>query len=622
MDNIPENTNEIISENTNEAAAEISVEAPKKKSKTPLLIGIFAVLALIIAASLFMGGNKDADNDYIIAENKKEIYLIDAATPNKEPVLIDEIKGDYGAAAEYFISKDKTKLLYANKVTEDEESLDIYYELWLYDIATGEKSRIDEGVYMHCVNEAFDTVTYFKGKEGELWQKKQGSEPVKLYDELMDAWVSDDLQTIIYTDADKKTYAVNAGAEPVLLGEKITAMDYSENAFLFAEGKKLIKYENGEKNIISEKYSETANMGYYDYMVGLEGGYFLTEKKKIDVEDCFIDDMEQSDKSIKVSDIEAYAEKLVRDALRLELAASKEWGLAVCDLYYYDGNEAVPVCENVIEMLGEEAYYSTEGNDTVAAYFVLGEYELPELVMSEFYKTFEEEYASLGQVYYDALKQQSSVGFAKEGKHIGTAELEGAMSYVYDEANATAYVLTQTLGDGGEFDFIDSYYTVKLSEGVSEPELYAEDISSEITEVVDGKLIYGKYDDADEYMYIYKDKELIAERVAYTEWLEEDILYVGIEGENEDVPGKIYSAGSFTEYDGMENYDMTFATEAGNIICYNYDDSKGSAIFVAKDGKLVSAGGEGKYIDVYLPYVWDNSYELSSPLFLGSLFGP
>ncbi len=621
MDNIPENTNEIINENKNEAVTETSVEAPKKKNKTPLLIGIFAVLALIIAASLFLGGNKEADNDYIIAESKKSLYLIDVANPGKEPVLIDEIKGKGGTVAEHHINKEKTKVFYVNQVTEDEESFDTYYDLWLYDISVGEKSLIDENVYMYCVNEAFDTVTYFKGKEGELWQKKQGSEPEKLYDGLMDAWVSDDLQTIIYTDTDKKTYAKKAEAEPVLLGEKIAAMDYSENAFLFTEGKKLIKYENGEKKIISEKYSETANMGYSDYMVDLEGGYFLTEKKSIDVEGCFVDDMQESDKNIKVSDIEAYAEKLVRDALRLELAASKEWSLAVCDLYYYDGNEAVLVCENVIEMLEDAAYYSAKGDDTVAAYMVLGEYELPKLVMSQFYEKFEEEYASLGQVYYDALKEQSTVGFAKGGKHLGSAEIEGAMNYVYDGANTTAYVLTEKLGDGGEFDFIESYYTVKLAEGVSEPELYAEDISSEITEVVDGKLIYGKYDDADEYMYIYEDKELIAERVAYTEWLEEDMLYIGIEGEDEDVPGKIYSGGNFTDFDGMENYDMTLATVEGNIICYNYDD-KGSEIAVVKDGKLVTVAGEGKYTDVYLPFEWDNGYELSSPLFLGSLFAP
>ncbi|MBQ7295422.1 MAG: hypothetical protein IJW86_04430 [Clostridia bacterium] len=620
MDNIPENTNEVINENANEAEA--SVEAPKKKNKKGLLIGIFAALALIIVASLFMDGDKLAEHDYIIAENKKAIYLIDAANPQTEPVMIDEIKGDGGYVADHYINKDKTKILYANKAHEDKENFDTYYELWLYDITSGEKSLIDENIYMHCVNEAFDTVTYFKGKEGELWQKKTDGEAVKLYDGLMDAWVSDDLQTIIYTDTDKNTYAKHADAEPMLLGNDITALDYNENAILFAEGKKLVKYENGEKKIITEKYSEMANMSYYDYTIGCEGGYFLTEKNNIDVEGSFVDDMEESDKNIKVSDVEAYAEKLVRDALRLELAASKEWSLTLCDLYYYDGNEAVLVCENIIEMLGDASYYSAESSESIALYMVLGEYELPKLVMSEFYEEFEEEYSSLSQVYYDALKQQSTVGFAKGGKHMGTADIEGAMNYVYDKANTTAYVLTEKLGDGGEFDFIESYYTIKFGEdSISEPELYAEDVSSEITEVVDGKLLYGKYDDEDEYMYIYKGEELIAERVAFTQWLETDMLYVGIEGENEDVPGKIYSDGKFTEYDGLENYEMTFATEEGNIICYNYYDN-GSQIVVAKDGKLTTVAGDSKYIEVYVPFECDNGYELSSPLFFGSLFGP
>lgn len=621
MDNIPENTNETINENKNEAVAETSVEAPKKKSKTPLLIGIFAVLAVIIAASLFMGGNKEAEHDYVIGENEDALYLIDAANPKQEPVMIAELTGEGGYASEFYIDSEKTKILYANNAKTDEESFESTYDLWLYEIASGETTLVDEGVYMHSVNSAFDTVTYFKGKEGELWQKKPGSEPVKIYDELTEAWVSDDLQTIFYTDADNNTYAKHAESEPVLLGKDTTALDYGENAFLFAEGENLIKYENGEKKVISEKYCESANMSVLDYMISCEGGYFLTEKKNIDVEGCFVDDMEESDKNIKVSDIEAYAEKIVRDALRLELAASKEWGLMLCDLYYYDGNEAVLVCENVIEMLEDASYYSAEGDDTVAAYMVLGEYELPKLVMSEFYEKFEQEYSSLGQVYYDALKEQSTVGFARAGKHLGTAEIEGATNYVYDKKNSTAYILTEKLGDGGEFDFIESYYTVELKEdGVSEPELYAEDISSEITEIVDGKLIYCKYDDADEYMYIYEDKELMAERVATSEWLEQDILFIGIEGESEDVPGMIYADGALKEVDGIENLDLRIMTPDKNIICYNYESA--GDMFVVKNDRLVAVAGDKEYNEIYLPVVYDNCYELTSPLYFAEWFAP
>lgn len=580
------------------------VPKEKKKAKKILLLCVFAFLALIIVASLFIPGGKSS-HDYVIAQSKNSLYLIDAARPKKDPVLISKLTGE-SALSQYYINSDSTKLLYMNNAQTDEDTYNTYYDLYLYDIAEGTSSIVDKNIFSHIVNEEFDTFTYFKGKDGELWQKKINEEAKKLLDKTYSVKISDDLSSVYYTDKEGGLYLVSGDNEPQVISEKADVVSFGDKDVLYCEDGKLIKYENGKTAVINDNF-------YTGLFMSSGCGYFLADKKPIDFSGYFIDDMLQSDKNISPSDIEAYSEKLIRDAMRLEFASSEQSALSqLCSLYYYDGACAVLVCENVLDTLYDSAIYSDKGDDSLIVYRVLESYDLPKIKMSEFYEE-NDEFSSIDEIFYGELNSQSILTIAKDGKQLGNTELKDVDSYLYNKETKTLYLHTMTEIDEENYEYDLKYYTLQIKDdSITTPELFAENASYDVSDFAGNELVYCKYDEEEEFIDLYVGKKLLFEKADSAEWLNDSVLYINKTDENDEPCDMLYENSALTKVEGADEYENKILTEKGNVLFYT-EDSKDAAVMT--NGKIIPLSGDVKYTYFYVPEIYTNYYEMTSPIF-------
>lgn len=583
------------------------VPKEKNKAKKYLLIGVLAVLAIIIVVSLFVPMDK-SDHDYIVGESDGGYYLIDAAIPKKEPVLIAECKGS-SVLYEYNISSDNTKLLYANNGQHDPKSDCNYYELYYYDIDKGTSTLVDKDVFSYIVNDAFDTVTYYKGTGGEVWQKKGSNEPEKLLDGAYKVKVSNDLSTLFYTDKNDSLYTIANGGVPELISENAQPISFGDKSVLYCEdNSKLVKYENGTKTQISDNYDNNI------YMT-TEGGYFLCDKKSVDIDKYFVDDMLESDKNIKISDTDAYDEKLQRDAIRLDIAIAKQEGIAgIYSLYYFDGEKANLVSKNVLDTIYDAAIYSSKEDDKLIGYRALQDYKLSKITMSEFYNG---DMGSIEQVFYDALSEQSNFAFAKDGKALGDVSLSEIDSYLYNKDDSTIYVHTCVGTDDAEESYKESYYTVKIADGtLSEPKLYAENASADISDFVGNDLVYCKY--STDYVDAYLGENLLVKQADNLSWIDDSILYIDRTDEDGKSDDLLYAALALNPTKLGDEYDSKKLSQKGAIVCYSYETGK--IAVMSHSGIVTNIDTDISFTDCYIPQVYENYYEMVSPAYYEELW--
>lgn len=600
----PKCNKEILNDQTKCQCGFELVPTEKKKAKKILLLCIFAFLAIIIVASLFIPGAKSS-HDYVVAQSKDSLYLVDAARPKKDPVLISKLTGE-SALSQYYINSDGTKLLYMNNAQTDEDTYNTYYDLYLYDIAEGTSSIVDENIFSHIVNEEFDTFTYFKGENGELWQKKANEQAKKLLDKTYSVKISNDLSSLYYTDKEGGLYLVSGDSEPQLISEKADIVSFGDKDVLYCEKGKLIKYEDGKKAVINDNF-------YTGLFMSSDSGYFLADKKPIDFRSNFIDDMLQSDKNISPNDLEAYSEKLIRDAMRLDFAASEQSALSqLCSLYYYDGASAVLVCENVLDTLYDSAIYSDKGDDSLIVFRVLENYELPKIKMSEFYEE-NDDFSSIDEIFYEELTSQSLLAIAKDGKQLGKTELKDVDSYLYNKETKTLYLHTMTEIDEDDYDYDLKYYTLQIKDdSVTTPELFAENASYDVSDFAGNELVYCKYDEEEEYIDIYVGKKLLFEKADSAEWLNDSVLYINKTDEDDEPCDMLYENSALTKVESEHEYENKILTENGNVLFYT-EDSKDAAVMTK--GKIISISGDIKYTYFYVPEIYADYYEMSSPIF-------
>lgn len=581
---------------------------PKKEKNTAkkfLLLGIFAVIAIIIVVSLFIPMDKSA-HDYVVAESEDAYYLVDAAIPKKEPVLIAKITGE-NDVPECYISSDNTKLLYGNNGEYDIKDNNTYYDLYIYDIAQGTSTLVDSKVFSYSVNDSFDTITYFKGTKGELWQKKLDQEPEKLLEKIYIVKASKDLNELFYVDREGSLYTIIDGKEPELISKKAEVIAFGDKNVLYNANGKLMKYENGKKTVINDSF-------YMGHEMTSDSGYFYANARAIDFSKSFTDDMLQSDQSINSSNIEAYSQKLERDEMRLDMAnmdISKPFMLY--SLYYYDGTKAVLVSDNVLDTVYGGSYLLSDKNDPeVIGYRSLDSYKISKITMSEFYK----KYGASREVYttmYDELLEQSMLSFAKSGKELGRLELPNTNSYVYNKETQTAYIHTATCLNEEEFEYKDDYYTIKLNDnGITQPELYAENINDDITDFMGNELVYCKYDENQLFMDIYYGKKLIVEEATSAEWINDSVLYITKFDENDNPSDMLFENSELRSIKGVEDCDSKDITLLGSILCYNYESEYAA---VVTKGVVTPLSDKIEYIAFYVPWECSSEFEMFSPLY-------
>lgn len=589
-----------------ECGFEMVPKKEKNRAKMFLLLGIFAVIAVVIVVSLFVPMDKSA-HDYIIAESEDAYYLVDAAIPKKEPVLIAKITGE-NDISECYVSSDNTKLLYGNNGEHDVKDNNTYYDLYIYDIAQGTSTLVDSKVFSYSVNASFDTITYFKGTRGELWQKKLDQEPEKLLEKIYIAKVSEDLKELFYVDRKDGLYIISDGKEPELISKKAEVIAFGDKNVLYNENGKLMKYENGKKTVINDSF-------YMSHEMTSDSGYFYANARTIDFSKSFTDDMLQSDKNINSSNIEAYSQRLERDEMRLDMASkdiAKPYMLY--SLYYYDGTKAVLVSDNVLDTIyGDDDYMISNRSDhEIIGYRFLDSYKISKVTMSEFYK----KYGASKDIYntmYDELLEQSLLSFAKSGKVLGNLNLPNTNRYMYNKETQTAYIYTVACLNEEEFEYKEDFYTIKFNDnGITQPELYAENVNDYITDFMGNELVYCKYDEEQSVMDIYYGKKLIAEKANSAEWIDDSVLYITKFDENDNPADMLFENSELMSIKGVEDCDSKYITLSGSILCYNYESEYAA---VVTKGVVTPLSDKIEYIDFYIPWGYSNESEILSPLY-------
>lgn len=574
---------------------------PKKKTKKYVFLGIFALLAIVIVVSLFIP-MKQENHDYVVASGEDGLYLIDAAIPKKEPVLIKELDEEVGYLYTQ-INADNTKLVYScNGVIVDDTTSEVY-ELYVYDILEGTSLLIDDDVYSYMVNESCDTFTYFKGTANELWQCKVGEKPKKLLDKVYDVKVSSDASVMFYTDLNGNLYTMTAGEDPELVCEDVYVVAYGENMVLYNDNGKLIKYQNKEKTVISNNY-------YMSIFMTAEGGYFCANARSFEFDKYFTDDMLESDKNITAKDTEAFIDKIHRDELRLDFSSMAQYEGDIYSLYYFDGNKAILVRDNVIDTFFAE----NDIDEDLIAYKYLDNYEMPKITMSEFCEENSNDDAlSIYDEFRSKIEAQSHLAIAQCDKELGEIELSDVMSFAYCPDTKLAYL--HTLIDTGEEDtaYTSNYYKVELKDkGIAKPEIYDENVSSDSIYFIGNSLLYWKTNEKNSDLYdVYLDKKLIAENVIMIEVLGDSTFYIEKYDEDGNKVDILLTDSGLTTVKGTEELDIKETTLNGSIFCYGYENLNAAVI---TNGVVTPLSTNVELLDYFIPDRVGSFNELSGPV--------
>lgn len=581
--------------------------SPKKKSKLPIIIIALAAIIAIAAVVLLLPGD-EKESDYIVVnESGKSLYLVDVANPGKEPVLIDEIRGDGSTYIAPYISQDDSTIVYINNDRQNDD-YEIFYDLMLFDIATATTKALAEDVYTFSTNEDCSVITYFKGESCTLCRQRVGGEEEVIGEKLISYYTSVDGNRLIYVNEKEEMFFLKDGeAEKIAVKAEIIDVNDDLSEALYCEDGKLIKFCDGEKTVLCEKFY---NNIWFSDTVTCEKGYFYEIAEVIKIEDYFVDDMLESDKAISASDTQAASEKLIRDALRIEIGSYYENPVALLNLYYYDGKDTVLVDENVVNNVFSSSYYHEQEHYNVCCYIKAGDLAIDKIVMSEAYEKFSNSFLGVTEHLLEAVSEAGSLSFAKDGKALGSCDIKNAVGYLFDGED-TFYIQSELLREDYLYDY--SYYGVPVTAtGLGEVVTYAENACcpADIFNVIDGEVIYGIFEDEGEERYtIYKATQPLAEHITYTDFYETGSFYAKTEDpESFEVSAVLYADGQLTPGSDLHEYETGQYTKNGSFIVFEYDEPE---LSIFRGGETVKIEFK-KINEVYFPLVSESTlYDMS-----------
>ncbi len=548
----------------------------KNKGSKLLVIGVLVVIVAVLAAVFMMKPAEDEKQecltDYIAGVSEDTIFILDAASEEKTIVNIAKITGEIFEETLIF-NKEQTKLLYSNNLKEVET--DIYTkDIYLYDIEAQSSELILEGVCEFYTNEDFSEFIY-QTADRSIWYKENNSEAEKITDDCYYFNVSDDLQQVIYEGESAEKYLYTHGADTKLIGKDIELISNIDGSFLYNDKNSLVKYDNGEKTILLEKPR-------FEYGSWVEKDAFFTVLgKEIDISGCLEYDIPESE----------YAE--VHKNIISQINKG-EMVLELYSVYYYDGEKATLVTDNVLSCLRNENYYDDDFEQYVGVHYMYDENALPKIKLSEIDPNYEFYFKS---EVLDRCKEDADIAVTFKDKLMGKIDIDSGSGYMYDEEKGILYIKNQDY-DYDESLYINSLYAVELTEDkLGEVKVIADSIKShdDVFAVCSDGLVYTKASD-DFTSELYAGDKLIAPNSVNTAIFKNNAFYTYNSSEDIDGDEKsiVYIDGKTEVYNGINNYESFDITKGGRVICSQNNDG---TIAVLENGTIT------EITEIYAEYV-------------------
>lgn len=586
----------------------------KRQKRILCLVAVLIALCAVGCAVYYNANvhwNKSFDPVLYVADGK--IMCADVAKPYAAAMEVDASQGE---TADYFslpdslyINADNSLIVYPNNYQTSEGSFSTVYDLYLFDFKNpgSEPIRIAQAVSSHTVNEAFDTVTCFKGegKDAGLYQYDMNGNETLIADSVYSYSISLKGE-IIYETHKGRIYFKAKDKEPSLVSKKgsvvFVAEDFSE-FFIVSSGKLTKHTPDGKKTLIDE---DVAADSHFDFGFSGGKGYYIKLQKEYPLSDYFIDDMASKDKEAGLSE-----EKLLRDEIRLEIYGEKAKKICLYSLYYYDGEKSHFVADNV-----SYGYTEEEASAALCAFSVSEKQEFEKVRMSEFSALVENSDVYSLYAYLtlpENMNEKHYICF--EGKSLPVTKAKSSDTVGDLRYNAEENSVYFTVSDS-ELVYADLYKSKINSEKLSQAELIAGDISAiAFYTLPNGCCVYMRENEKgeDETSFsLYLNGELLDEAViGYHEfnYPVENLLF--LESYSPDAEEYAYihiNENGVNKFMSTVNIDYGASvqfTEKDGIIIYDDMVSDGSAVFAKGD----------KAREVYLGTAFSDINGLSSVSF-------
>lgn len=589
---------ETINEETAEAEiTPIPEENAKKKSKTPLIIALCVIVALVVGGLAFaFGSGGDGIFDPLFYTSGNSVYMKDLGTGKKEAKLIyislyDDLDSDIYLSNVLFNS-DLTEALIG---IEDMNGTTLYS----YDLTSSSASlvKIAENVNDFIKDEATGIITCSIGEESKLVQFDSELKKTVIAEKADYFTVAADGLSAFYSVTEGGTYLVPNGKAAIELTKNGSAEYYDDNLTVFyilEEGSLYKVTAAGERTLIDKNVAST-NFGNGD-------GYYYKTVKTLNIKDLFEDDMAAADNEIKIpedTDSEAYqlyTDRLTRDEMRAILI-NPELNYYIQDLYYFDGTESKSILKNVY---GDElSYYSASPIESDIATLncsVIDTSKIKKVRMSELWNVVNNEEVSMmggleevTDLVAEPLTESCVDYFVYKGDFAAEIGIKGIVhSCTLDEKNNAVYVAVSdtVFGDAA------LYKCPLTNSGLGEAEKICESVNTfDISVTKDGKLFYIEETYLDEETFdsvskLYFDSKLIADNISYVaEYdLEKGLFVFEKYPLNEDgTPDLEAYPGITVLYDATTGTETVLNTESEEYYCSLYETPEGKTVLTETD---------------------------------------
>ena len=466
----------------------------QKVPKKFLILGAAAlalVIVLIIVISAIAGAG--AKDNYALYVKDDNLYFNSLSGKNQPLEVTDRLEyptNSNSLSSAVTMAKDGERLFYPDRGSYGSDFFTLYYR----DIrkSNSEGVKIDSNISTYSVNEDGTLVTYLK--EDTLYQHNL-KDKTKVSSDVEGFQASADGKKLVFLDDEGTLYTYTSGKDKEKIDSDVFGIEYiSEDLSVVAytaEDTLYIYTGKGEPQKIKSGV-------YSTYSFQEDGTCYFTvmEDSPVYLWDFIDDDMAATDAEMTQPDWsadqdtwDAWYAKENRDYIREN---AKEYTISQDSytLYYYNGKEAVKVCDNF------NSYEASSSSAPVLAFTANGDTASISLPISEYTSIWE-----MADAVEEERGSSSKLYFAKSGELTEVA-LEDVWDVGFSADGKEAFILADYNSDKGRGDLY------KATVG-KEPAQFDTDVSiSGIRFLDNGDLLYFKdvkNDEGD----LYVEKKLV-----------------------------------------------------------------------------------------------------------------
>lgn len=525
-----------------------AVKAPKEK-KNPLQripkkaimfggIGVIALVVIILAASMLLGGGridgyglylKDGEIVYTDYSGEGTFEITSRLVSGEDVSDSEMISAAYAAGSCISFSDDGNRIFFPDRMEPDGEmsGITLYYR----DVnkPDGEAEKIDSDVLMYTINGNGTKVLYVKGVDRALYlhdltAKEKIASGVLFFD------VSDDFKKIGYGTDEGDYYLWHAGGDVVKMVGGVTSVEYVSpdlSTIYYIKDGSLYKQVEGTEDRVKISTDVSRVISVYD---SGEVYYTKAESTVKTAFDFLNDDMAASDAMITEPEYpdypdspdypswwdydtdeeyeaakaqyeadyqayeatcdqlraeynaayEAYSDKLDRDAMREDLR-NMTIDTTEYTLCYFDGTEETVITNNLAE---EWVQYADD--KPVMVLEICDQDDVEKIKLSDAVSSYDDVNDIMSQV--SAALYNASETYVAVGASLSLVEENNAVYFIPSDGSAVYFL--DDISDDAEGEL----YKIAIADGqAGNPELYDSDVSiRDISFTEDNKPIYFK----------------------------------------------------------------------------------------------------------------------------------